>query len=311
VHRSQVELLVESFSKNSGILVLKLTNLTKPRNDALFVRNLVDTLVLRGLRAKHGVAEFSLLVSLKNATVSEHLSRCLEDLLCELFLAGEEFDLSLLLNFARLFSFLLSNWREEFEWARLLREEEEFVKRRVLLRLILEELALLNDKFICPPLLAAYEPARPAASEEEYTSTTDLETFEHFEGLLKVKTEASGVVGSIDSERKYEIFLEALFRRTCHSQTHLHILEGRYHEILVKFGEWDWDLINKIRNFFRNSIFHRLLYLRFLLKREVISFASYVNYVGSLKDKTDIEMIWIRMELNELNAEFGKTLRKQ
>jgi hypothetical protein len=79
----------------------------------------------------------------------------------------------------------------------------------------------------------------------------------------------------------------------------------------VKFGEWDWDLINKIRNFFRNSFFHRLLYLRFLIRREVIGFASYVNYVGSLKNKTDLEMIWIRMELNELNAEFGKTLRRQ
>jgi hypothetical protein len=79
----------------------------------------------------------------------------------------------------------------------------------------------------------------------------------------------------------------------------------------VKFSEWDWDLINKIRNFFRNSIFHRLLYLRFLIRREVISFSSYIKYVGSLKDKTDIEMIWIKMELNELNAEFGKSLRKQ
>jgi hypothetical protein len=193
------------------------------------VRNLVDGLVLRGLKAKHGVSIFSLLVSLKNAAVSEHLPRSLEDLMCELFQAGEEFDLSLLLSFARLFSFLLSNWKDEFEWGRLLQEEEEFVKRKVLLRLVLEELGLLNDKFICPAVLQAYDPPKPAASEEEYSSTADLEAFEHFEGLLKAKTEAAGVMGSIDSEGKYEIFLEALFRRTSNSQTHLHILEGRYH----------------------------------------------------------------------------------
>lgn len=70
VYRSLVDLLVDSFAKNAGILVLKLTNLIKPRNEANFVRNLVDSLVLRGLKAKHGVAEFSLLVSLKNAAVS-------------------------------------------------------------------------------------------------------------------------------------------------------------------------------------------------------------------------------------------------
>jgi hypothetical protein len=77
VHRAQIELLVECFLKNSGILVLKLSNLTKPRNSINFVRNLVDTLVLRGLRSKQGVAEFSLLVALRNAGVAELLSRCL------------------------------------------------------------------------------------------------------------------------------------------------------------------------------------------------------------------------------------------
>jgi hypothetical protein len=75
------------------------------------------------LRSKHGIAEFSLLVSLKNASASEHLSICLLDLLVELFNAGEDFELSLLLTFARLFSFLLCNWKEEFEWGRLLAEE--------------------------------------------------------------------------------------------------------------------------------------------------------------------------------------------
>ena len=51
---------------------------------------------------------------------------------------------------------MLSNWKEEFDWGRLLEREEEFVKRRVLLKLILEELALLNDKFVFPPTLQNY-----------------------------------------------------------------------------------------------------------------------------------------------------------
>jgi hypothetical protein len=41
-----------------------------------------------------------------------------------------------------------------------------------------------------------------------------------------------------------------------------------------------------------------------------LSFASYINYVGGLTDKSDMEMLWIKMELNELNSEFGKSLKK-
>jgi hypothetical protein len=31
--------------------------------------------------------------------------------------------------------------------------------------------------------------------------------------------------------------------------------------------------------------------------------------VGGLKGKSELEMTWIKMELHELNAEFGKTLK--
>jgi hypothetical protein len=114
---------------------------------------------------------------------------------------------------------------------------------------------------------------------------------------------------TITNERQYEIFLESLFRRTSLSQTHLNILSERYSSILTKFAEWDWDLINKVRNFFRNSFFHRLLYLRFMITNKYLSFPSYINYVGGLKNKSEIDMIWIKMELNELNNEFGKSLK--
>jgi hypothetical protein len=62
------------------------------------------------------------------------------------------------------------------------------------------------------------------------------------------------------------------------------ILIGRYQEIFLHFKEYDWDLINKIRNFFRSSFFHRLLYLKFLIQKQVLAFSSYINYVGSSSD---------------------------
>jgi len=41
-----------------------------------------------------------------------------------------------------------------------------FLKRYALLRLILEKLSLLNDKFNCPKELATYENSKPVTSEE-------------------------------------------------------------------------------------------------------------------------------------------------
>jgi hypothetical protein len=73
------------------------------------------------------------------------------------------------------------------------------------------------------------------------------------------------------------------------------VLTERYHSTLTHFKDYDWDLINKIRNFFRNSFFHRLLYLKLLIHRQVLAFPSYINYVGELKGKSELEMIWIKM----------------
>ena len=35
-----------------------------------------------------------------------------------------------------------------------------------------------------------------------------------------------------------------------------------------------------------------------MITRKVLSFASYINYVGGLKNKSELEMLWIKMELN-------------
>lgn len=170
-----------------------------------------------------------------------------------------------------------------------------FLKRSALLTLILEKMSLLNDKFECPSALSAFQNPKPNTSEEEFKSTPDQETFQAFEETLAKKTNAEGVDALIKGEREYEIFLEALLRKTCLSHTHLTILSERYSLILGKYNEWDWDLINKIRNFFRNSFFHRLLYFRFMIGKKYLSFSSYIKYVGGLTGKSDLEMLWIKI----------------
>lgn len=46
-----------------------------------------------------------------------------------------------------------------------------------------------------------------------------------------------------------------------------------------------------------------------MISQKFLSFSSYIKYVGGLTGKSDLEMLWIKMELNELNNEFGKALK--
>ena len=48
-----------------------------------------------------------------------------------------------------------------------------------------------------------------------------------------------------------------------------------------------------------------------MIGKKYLSFASYINYVGGLTGKSDLEMLWIKIELNELNNEFGKSLKNK
>lgn len=42
-----------------------------------------------------------------------------------------------------------------------------------------------------------------------------------------------------------------------------------------------------------------------MIKNEYVGWNSYVNYVGQLKDKNEREMVWIKIELSQLNTLFG------
>ena len=99
----------------------------------------------------------------------------------------------------------------------------------------------------------------------------------------------------ITSDQQYEMFLEALFRRTSLSHTHLKLLIERYKDVLLSHQEYDWTLINKIRNFWKKSYLNRQLYLQMMIKNEYLAFNSYVNYIGQLKDKNEREMVWIKI----------------
>jgi len=79
----------------------------------------------------------------------------------------------------------------------------------------------------------------------------------------------------------------------------------RYEQVFKVYQDFDWTLINKIRNFWKFSYFNRHLYLQCVLKNNITTFNSYVSYIGELKDKNEKDMIWIKVELNQLNNQFG------
>lgn len=58
------------------------------------------------------------------------------------------------------------------------------------------------------------------------------------------------------------------------------------------------------------SYLNRQLYLQMMIKNDYITFNSYVNYIGQLKDQNEREMNWIKIELNQLNNLFGAANKK-
>ena len=227
--RIGLEQLIDTFGGNGGLLIGKFTNLVQAKTKSQHaIRFLVESLVLRAIRSKNPIIENKLLLSLRNNEQLPDHSKSVEDVLVELFGLAEAFDFTMLVAYSRLFAFICSNSREEFDLPRLVQNEELFQKRSVLLKLIVEKLTLLSDKFKCPTDLQAYESARPVASEEVFGSEEEKEVFEKFEEEFKKKSEGDKVVDLVGSEREYEIFLEALFRRTSLSHTHLTVLMGRY-----------------------------------------------------------------------------------
>lgn len=227
-NKAIIELLIDSFNKNWTILSLKVLNFIRSKTDPYSLKYLVENLLMKSLKSKKPIVEYSLLIALKFSEHTSSAGKIMEEMLLEVFNAAEAFELSLLIAFAKMFAYIVNNWKDEFDWERYLAAEDTFTKRTALLRLILEKITLFNDKFICPKSLAKYEPAKTHTSPEEYQSADELEILEYFENALKNKTESAALLTYIDSERKYEIFLEALFRRTSLSQTHMAILIGRY-----------------------------------------------------------------------------------
>jgi hypothetical protein len=124
-----------------------------------------------------------------------------EDVLFEIFNLGETFELSMLVAFAKLFAFVGNNAKEAFDFDKLIQQDQTYFKRSALLKLILEKMALLNDKFVTPADMVAFENPKPLTSEEEFTNQNDRDIFERFDEALKKKTEAEAVGAMIKSER--------------------------------------------------------------------------------------------------------------
>lgn len=109
----------------------------------------------------------------------------------------------MIVAFAKLFGYVLANSKEEMDWSRYSEGEELFHKRAALLRLIIEKVGLLNDKYKCPANLLAFESVKPVTNEEEFSTAADKEGFEQMDKALKGKAEGTVVGELIKTERDY------------------------------------------------------------------------------------------------------------
>ena len=72
---------------------------------------MVESLLLRGLRAKGSMVECFLLLALRNSDDLPEHSKAVEDVLYEFFAMAESFDLSMLVSFSKIFSYIANNSR--------------------------------------------------------------------------------------------------------------------------------------------------------------------------------------------------------
>ena len=54
-----------------------------------------------------------------------------------LFTQGENFNLDLIVRFAQIVSYILINWDRKWDWEKIIENQETFVKRKILLKIIL------------------------------------------------------------------------------------------------------------------------------------------------------------------------------
>lgn len=130
--------IIEAFSSNNTVLTLKIVNLALWKSENIYqIRFLVDSLILRALRSRNSITEYFLLGHIRNSQQLDKHSKMVDPLLYEYFSAAEGFELSVIVSFAKLFGYVMTNSKEEVDWSRYSEGEEQFHKRSALLRLII------------------------------------------------------------------------------------------------------------------------------------------------------------------------------
>lgn len=314
-------MLIELFMSNSEILIQKLINYVQSDKSSFMEKLVIETIIGKALRSKNTIVETMILVKLVKA--DRVFQPIVEQTLAKIYRTeSENYDYDALIVFADVASLVSVNWPTTYkdgeqengwDWEKFLAvegaSEDDFKKRKVLAKLIFQKLTLLNDRFKMPSSLSAYSPPDDPKNPTKYKTVHDLEVYESFGEMLKSKVDSEQIIERISNESDYEIFLEALFQRTSLSHTHLQILMARYEGVFDKNKkEHDWTLVTKIRTFWRKSLFHRLLYLCFVIESNYLDFGSYVKYISKVQTDSTEEQLWIKLELNELNKKFGGRL---
>ena len=81
------------------------------------------------------------------AKQDEDLSKSIQEIIHELFNYAENFTLDLIVHFSSITSSVITNWDRKWDWDKMLENQENFVKRKILLRIMIEKICILNDKF--------------------------------------------------------------------------------------------------------------------------------------------------------------------
>ena len=96
---------------------------------------MIESLISKAIKNERYLVESSILTNL--CKDDEEFTKTTQEIIELLFAQAENFNLDLIVRFAQIVSYILINWDKKWDWEKITENQETFLKRKILLKIIL------------------------------------------------------------------------------------------------------------------------------------------------------------------------------
>ena len=96
---------------------------------------MIESLISKAIKNERYLVESSILTNL--CKDDEEFTKTTQEIIELLFAQAENFNLDLIVRFAQIVSYILINWDKKWDWEKITENKETFLKRKILLKIIL------------------------------------------------------------------------------------------------------------------------------------------------------------------------------